>query len=55
MMQKFRWWLATVFAEWAYLLTRHETGDEPAWLIEFACADVRRRAKKSKRHGPPGK
>ena len=36
-----RWWLALILTDWAYQLTRRETGDAPVWLLEFAMEHVR--------------
>jgi hypothetical protein len=36
-----RWWLALILTDWAYELTRRETGDAPVWLLELAMEDVR--------------
>ena len=36
-----RWWLALILTDWAYGLTRRETGDAPVWLLEFAMGHVR--------------
>jgi hypothetical protein len=31
MLDRFRWWLASIFACWAHDLTEPETGAEPVW------------------------